>query len=66
MFLVTGGRRIPTAEAGWVWWGATTVITQYTVLDGRTVPRSFWSYYGADPNWSVSLLPSGAGAALTR
>jgi vancomycin resistance protein YoaR len=50
-FLVNGSARVPTDEAGWVWWASTTVITQRTVLDGRAVPRSFWSYYGADPHW---------------
>jgi hypothetical protein len=52
-FLATGGRLVPTAEAGWVWWASTTLITQYTVLDGRSVPRAFWSYYGRDPNFGA-------------
>lgn len=65
-FLIAAGRRVPAAEAGWVWWSATSVIAQYTVLDGRTVRREFWSYYGADPSWSVSLSNGGKAAALTR
>jgi len=52
-YLVSAGRLVPTASAGWVWWSSTTVITQNTVLDGRTVSRSFWSTYGRDPNWST-------------
>ena len=52
-FLATGGRLVPTADSGWVWWSATTVITQRTVLDGRSVPRAFWSNYGRDPNFGA-------------
>ncbi len=54
-YLVTAGELIPTAELGWVWYDATTVITQTTALDGRKVARSFWSHYGHDPNWSSRL-----------
>jgi vancomycin resistance protein YoaR len=52
-FLVRGGRFIPTGDAGWVWDSSTTVITQYTILDGRSVARAFWSYYGRDPNFGA-------------
>jgi len=52
-YLVSAGRLVPTASAGWVWWSSTTVIRQNTVLDGRTVARSFWSSYARDPNWSM-------------
>lgn len=50
-YLVRGEQLIPTTEAGWVWWSASTVIWQSTVLDGRRVTRPFRSYYGRDPNW---------------
>ena len=52
-YVVTlGDELIPTADLGFVWYAATTVITQTTTLDGKWVVRSFWSNYRRDPNWS--------------
>lgn len=54
-YLVRAGKLVPAGEAGWVWWAATTVITQRTALDGRIVERKFWSSYRADPHRSALL-----------
>ena len=49
-YLYAGGKYIPTAEAGWVWWSATAVVSQKVWLDGGMWNRPFWSTYKRDPH----------------
>ena len=50
-YLYAAGKYIPTAEAGWVWWSAQTVVSQKVWVDGGMWNRPFWSTYKRDPHW---------------
>lgn len=50
-YLYSGGRYVPIAQAGWVWWGAQAVVSQKVWVDGGMWNRPFWSTYQRDPNW---------------
>jgi len=48
-YLYANGEFIAAADAGWVWWAATTVVSQKTYVDGGLWDRAFWSHYLEDP-----------------
>lgn len=50
-FLLRDEGLVPAATAGWVWWAATTVVTQRALVDDEWWIRSFWSAYLKDPYW---------------
>lgn len=48
-YLYRNGEFSSARDAGWVWWAATTVVSQKTYVDGGLWDRPFWSHYVADP-----------------